>query len=189
MEVSYTPTEKTIQALIHTARSLITIFRKHKIKVITEGPMEEILKLSKGRGRLAKWATDIRTYDISYVSRKEPEGPFAKKFIGQGEHRLGTLGASKEETIMVDKELGPNLTPTPKVWRLYIGKEAVEEGSGIGMILVSLDETIRSYAIRLNFKAPEHSRDCEALLAGLVASAGQGIKDLHVFINSPTLAA
>ncbi|GKC73395.1 reverse transcriptase domain-containing protein [Tanacetum coccineum] len=189
MEVSYTSMEKTIQALIHTERSLRTIFRKHKIKVITKGPMEEILKLSEGRGRLAKWATEIRTYDISYVSRKDPEGPLVKKSLGQGEHGLGTSGASREETILVGKELEPNLTPKPKACRLYIGKDAVEEGSGIGMILVSPDETIPPYAIRLNFKASEHSRDCEALLAGLVASAGQGIKDLHVFIDSPTLAA
>ncbi|GJT60499.1 reverse transcriptase domain-containing protein [Tanacetum coccineum] len=189
MEVSYTPTEKTIQALIHTARSLRTIFRNHKIKVITEGPMEEILKLFEGRGRLEKWATEIRTYDISYVSRKEPKGPLVKKFLGQGEHGLGTPGASREETIPIGKELDPNLTPIPKAWRLYIGKEVVQEGSCIGMILVSFDEMIHSYAIRLNFKASEHSRDCEALLAGLVASGGQGIKDLHVFIDSPTLAA
>ncbi|GJZ55097.1 gag-pol polyprotein [Tanacetum coccineum] len=189
MEVSYTPTEKTIQALIHTARSLRTIFRKHKIKVITEGPMKEILKLSEGRGRLAKWVTEIRTYDISYVSRKETGGPLVKKFLGQGEHRLRMSWASREETILVGKELEPNLTPTPKAWRLYIGKEAVEEGSGIGMILVSPDEMIRSYAISLNFKASEHSRDCEVLLAGLVASVGQGIKDLHVFIDSPTISA
>ncbi|GKD27162.1 hypothetical protein Tco_1233376 [Tanacetum coccineum] len=153
MEVSYTPTEKTIQALIHTARSIRTIFRKHKIKVITEGPMKELLKLSEGRGRLAKWVTEIRTYGISYVSRKEPKGPLVKKFLGQGEHKLGTSWASREETIPVGKELEPNLTPTPKAWRLYIGKEAVEEGSG------------------------------------LVESVRQGINDLHVFIDSPTLAA
>ncbi|GKD59789.1 reverse transcriptase domain-containing protein, partial [Tanacetum coccineum] len=112
-----------------------------------------------------------------------------KKFLGQREHRLGTSWASKEETIPVGKELEPNLNLTPKAWRLYIGKEAVEEGSGIGMILVSPDEMIRSYAISLIFKTSKHSRDCEALLAGLVASAGQGIKDLHVFIDSPTLTA
>ncbi|GJR19906.1 hypothetical protein Tco_0968433 [Tanacetum coccineum] len=33
MEICYTPTEKRVQALSHTARSLRTIFRKHKVKV------------------------------------------------------------------------------------------------------------------------------------------------------------
>ncbi|GKD02039.1 hypothetical protein Tco_1172313 [Tanacetum coccineum] len=131
----------------------------------------------------------VQAIILSPIPKNEPEGPLVKKFLGQGKHGLGTSGASREETISVGKELEPNLTPTPKAWRLYLGKEALEEGSCIGMILVSPDEMIRSYAIRLNFKASEHSRDCEALLAGLVASAGQDIKYLHVFIDSPTLAA
>ncbi|GJY73019.1 reverse transcriptase domain-containing protein [Tanacetum coccineum] len=32
------------------------IFRKHKVKVVTDGPMGEILKLSRREGRLGKWA-------------------------------------------------------------------------------------------------------------------------------------
>ncbi|GKD38300.1 reverse transcriptase domain-containing protein [Tanacetum coccineum] len=74
MEICYTPTEKRVQALSHTARSLRTIFRKHKVKVVTDGPMEETLNLSRREGRLGKWATEIRTYDIPYVHRKDVEG-------------------------------------------------------------------------------------------------------------------
>ncbi|GJT78999.1 reverse transcriptase domain-containing protein [Tanacetum coccineum] len=59
MEICYTPTEKIMQALIHTTRSLRTTFRKHKVAVITDGPIEEILKLSERKGRLAKWAAKI----------------------------------------------------------------------------------------------------------------------------------
>ncbi|GJS59713.1 reverse transcriptase domain-containing protein [Tanacetum coccineum] len=46
-----------------------------------------------------------------------------------------------------------------------------------------------SYAIRLKFKASNYAMDCEALLAGLAAFANQGMKDLHVFIDSLTLVA
>ncbi|GJX86144.1 reverse transcriptase domain-containing protein [Tanacetum coccineum] len=46
-----------------------------------------------------------------------------------------------------------------------------------------------SYAIRLKFKASNCAMDCEALLARLAASANQGMKDLHVFIDSLTLVA
>nr|GEV18213.1 reverse transcriptase domain-containing protein [Tanacetum cinerariifolium] len=53
--------------------------------------------------------------------------------------------------------------------------------------LLGLDEKMYSYAIRLNFDAPNHIMDYEALLAGLVASAGKGIKDLLVFIDSKVL--
>ncbi|GJY66465.1 reverse transcriptase domain-containing protein [Tanacetum coccineum] len=159
-----------------------------KVHAIIRSPVPKNMKQSAPyylwKGKESKYPSPTRANQY-----KDPEGPLVNKFLGQGKHELGTSGASREETILVGKELEPNLTPTPKAWRLYIGNEAVEEGSGIGIILVSPDETIRSYAILLNFKASEHSRDYEALLAGLVASVGQDIKDLHVFIDSSTLAA
>nr|GEY98208.1 hypothetical protein [Tanacetum cinerariifolium] len=136
MEICCTPTEKRVQALIHTARSLRTVFRKHKVKVVTDGSMEETLKLSEREGRLGKWATEIRTYDIPYIQRKKTEGPVVKKFL-------------------------------------------VKESN--------LEEKMYSYAIWLKFKASNHAMDCEALLAGLASSANQGMKDLHVFIDSLTL--
>ncbi|GJX68089.1 reverse transcriptase domain-containing protein [Tanacetum coccineum] len=46
-----------------------------------------------------------------------------------------------------------------------------------------------SYAIQLKFKVSNHAMDCEVLLAGLAASANQGMKELHVFIDSLTLVA
>ncbi|GJT92573.1 putative ribonuclease H-like domain-containing protein [Tanacetum coccineum] len=73
MKISTAPTEKKVQALIHMERSLRTVFRKYKVKVVTDGPMEETLKLAARERRLGKWATEIRTYDISYVQRKEAE--------------------------------------------------------------------------------------------------------------------
>ncbi|GJZ72112.1 reverse transcriptase domain-containing protein [Tanacetum coccineum] len=59
----------------------------------------------------------------------------------------------------------------------------------LGIILVSPDEKMHLYAIRLKFNASDHAMDCEALLAGLVASVNKGMKDLHVFIDSLTLVA
>nr|GEU43420.1 putative retrotransposon Ty1-copia subclass protein [Tanacetum cinerariifolium] len=149
MEIRYTPTEKIIHALIHTTRSLRTIFRKQKVKVVTDGPIEKILK-SRREGQLARCATEVRSYNISYIPRKEAEGSVAKKFFG---------------------------------------RETIEEGSGVGIILVSLEEKMYSYAIRLKFNASNHAMDCEALLVGLAASTNQGTKDLHYFIDSLTLVS
>ncbi|GKA52830.1 reverse transcriptase domain-containing protein [Tanacetum coccineum] len=139
----------------------ILFFRNHKVKVVIDGPMEETLKISGRERRLGKWATEIRTYDISYVQRKEVEGPVIRKFFGQGEQGL---------------EIIPRL-------------EEIEEGLGIKIILASPEEKMYLYAIRLKFKASSYAMDYEALLAGLAASANQGMKDLHVFIDSLTLVA
>ncbi|GKE80008.1 reverse transcriptase domain-containing protein [Tanacetum coccineum] len=189
MEICYTPTEKMVQELIHITRSLRAIFIKHKFKVVTDGPMEEILKLSGREGRLAKWAAEDRTYDISYIQSKEAEGSVVKKFFGQGEQVQETPDVNEGGTFNLSKKLQAKSTPTPRAWRLYMGKETIKEGTGVGIILVSPDEKIHSYAIRLKFNAFDRAIDCEALLAGLAASISKGMKDLHVFMDSPKLVA
>ncbi|GJY67522.1 reverse transcriptase domain-containing protein [Tanacetum coccineum] len=48
---------------------------------------------------------------------------------------------------------------------------------------------MHSYVIRLKFNTSDHNIDCEALLAGLAVSVSIGMKDLHVFMDSPRLVA
>ncbi|GJU95094.1 hypothetical protein Tco_1319850 [Tanacetum coccineum] len=92
-------------------------------------------------------------------------GSVVKKFFGQRELGQKTPGANEGETSNLNKELQVKLIPTPRAWRLYSGKETIEKGSGVGIILVSPDEKMHSYAIRLKFNASDHVMDCEALLA------------------------
>ncbi|GKA87114.1 gag-pol polyprotein [Tanacetum coccineum] len=176
-----------VRALIHTTRSLRTTFRKHKVRVVTDGPMEEMLKLSRKEGRIAKWAAELRTYDILFIREKEVERPVMKRFCRQGEQVLVVPDANEEETSKLGAKLQAELTPTPRAWRLYLSSETIKEGSGVGMILINPDAKTCSYTIRLNFNTPNHIMNYEALLARLVASAGKGMKDLHVFIDSQIL--
>ncbi|GKB75111.1 reverse transcriptase domain-containing protein [Tanacetum coccineum] len=94
---------------------------------------------------------------------------------------------NKEEASGSREKPQEELVPTPKAWRLYVGREAVKEGFIVGMILNSPERKMFSYAIRLNFHTSEDSMDYEALLARLTASTGRGMKDLHVFVGSKLL--
>ncbi|GJT40510.1 reverse transcriptase domain-containing protein [Tanacetum coccineum] len=181
--------ETISSALLIEREGIQILVSYHKVIVVTDGPIKEILKLSGKEGRLAKWAAEIRTYDISYIPRKEAEGLVMKKFFGQGEHVEGTPDANEGGTFTLNKKLQAKSTPTPRAWRLYVGKETIEEGLGVGIILVSPKEKMHSYNIRLKFHASNHVMDYEALLAGIVVSTNQGMKDLHVFIDSLTLVA
>nr|GEX50606.1 hypothetical protein [Tanacetum cinerariifolium] len=105
-------------------------------------------------------ATEICTYDISYVQRKEAEGPVVKKFFGHGEQLEETPNANKGGIFNLSKGFQANSTPTTRAWRLYFGRETIKEGSGIGIILISPNEKMYSYAIRLKFKASNHAIDC-----------------------------
>ncbi|GKB46490.1 putative reverse transcriptase domain-containing protein [Tanacetum coccineum] len=117
MEICYTPTENMAHALIHTTRSPRAISRRHKVKVVTDGLMKEILKLSRKEGRLAKWAAKVRTYDISYIRRKEAEGSVVKRFFGQGEQIEETPNANEGGMINLSKKLQAKSTPTPRAYR------------------------------------------------------------------------
>nr|GEW08595.1 reverse transcriptase domain-containing protein [Tanacetum cinerariifolium] len=133
--------------------------------------------------------TEIRTYDTSYIQRKEVKGSMMRKFFGEGEQVGKMPNANKEETLNLTKKLHTKSTPTPRAWRLYLCKEAIEEGLGIVIIQVIPKEKMYLYAIWLKFKASNYAMDCEALLVGLAAFANQGIKDFYVFNDSLTLVA
>ncbi|GKE96197.1 reverse transcriptase domain-containing protein [Tanacetum coccineum] len=109
------------------------------------------------------------------------------KSLKQKELPPHMLKGKEEGALRQSNELQAGITLTPRAWRLYLSREAGKEGSGMGMILLGPDEKMYSYAIRLNFDAPDHNMDYEALVAGLVSSAGKGMKDLHVFIGSKIL--
>nr|GEY06437.1 hypothetical protein [Tanacetum cinerariifolium] len=87
-----------------------------------------------------------------------------------------TISSVLLATFNQNKKLQAKSTPTPRAWRLYLGKEIIEEGSGVGIILVSLEKRMHSYVIHLKFNASDHAIDCEALLAGLAASVSKGIE-------------
>ncbi|GKA25012.1 reverse transcriptase domain-containing protein [Tanacetum coccineum] len=107
----------------------------------------------------------------------------------KGEQVQETTDANKGETFNLIKKLQTKSTPTLRAWRLYLGKEIIEEGLGVGIILVSPNEKMHSHAIRLKFNTSNHAIDYEALLAGLAASISKGMEDLHVFMDSPKLVA
>ncbi|GKB88371.1 hypothetical protein Tco_0960643 [Tanacetum coccineum] len=165
--------DKTISSVLLVEREGIQIPISY-VKVVTDGPMEEILKLSGKKGRLAKWAAEIRTYDILYIPRKEAERSVVKKFFGQGEQVEETSCANERGTLNLSKEFQEKSTPAPRAWKLYLGPE---------------EKDAFAYAIRLKFNTSDHVIDCEALLAGLAVSVSKVMKDLHVFIDSPKLVA
>ncbi|GKB93512.1 reverse transcriptase domain-containing protein [Tanacetum coccineum] len=106
-----------------------------------------------------------------------------------GEKVEGTPDANEGGTFNLNRKLQAKSTLTPRAWRLYLGRETIEEGSGVGIILVSLKEKMYSYAIRLKFNASNHAMDCEALLTGVAVSVSKGMKDLHVFMDSSKLVS
>nr|GEW70174.1 hypothetical protein [Tanacetum cinerariifolium] len=108
-------------------------------------------------------------------------------FNWESEQVLQEHDKVNEGTSRPKEKLQKEPTPTPRSWRLYIGREPSKKDSGSGMVLVDPEEREYSHAIRLNLHASKEDMDYEAFLARLIASVGRGMKDLHVFFDSRLL--
>ena len=64
VETRYLPLEKLALALMHATRKLPNCFQAHTIYVLTEYPLQSLLKRSNFTGMIAKWGTQLGSFDI-----------------------------------------------------------------------------------------------------------------------------
>nr|XP_023906600.1 uncharacterized protein LOC112018320 [Quercus suber] len=82
-ETRYLPLEKLVLALIHATRKLPHYFQAHTVHVLTEYPLQSLLKRSDFTGRIAKWGTRLGSFDIRYRPRSSVKGQVLAHFIAE----------------------------------------------------------------------------------------------------------
>ena len=73
-ETRYLPLEKLVLALVHATRKLPHYFQAHIVYVLTEYPLQSLLKRSDFTDRIAKWGTRLGSFDIRYKPRSSMKG-------------------------------------------------------------------------------------------------------------------
>ena len=73
-EVHYLPLEKAILTVIHAICKLPHYFQSHIVVVLTQLPLRLLLQSVDFTGRIAKWGTILRAFDIKYMSRTSVNG-------------------------------------------------------------------------------------------------------------------
>ena len=73
-EVHYLPLEKAILAVVLDTRKLSHYFQAHTIVVLTQLPLKTILRSADYTGRVAKWGTILRAFNIKYMCRTSIKG-------------------------------------------------------------------------------------------------------------------
>ena len=73
-ETRYLPLEKLVLALVHATWKLPHYFQAYTVYVLTEYPLQLLLKRSDFTGRIAKWATQLGSFDIRYRPRSSVKG-------------------------------------------------------------------------------------------------------------------
>ena len=70
-KVRYKTLEKVALAVVFSARRLRHYFQSFTVLVMTDLPIQKVLKKSDVAGRMVKWAVELSEFDIKY----EPQGP------------------------------------------------------------------------------------------------------------------
>ena len=74
VETRYLPLEKLVLTLMHATWMLPHYFQAHTIYVLTKYPLQSLLKRSDFTGRIAKWATQLGSFDIRCRPRSSVKG-------------------------------------------------------------------------------------------------------------------
>ncbi|XP_030964216.1 uncharacterized protein LOC115985416 [Quercus lobata] len=69
-------------------------------------------------------------------------------------------------------------------WKMYFDGTTNQNGSGIGVLLISLKGTYIPFFSRFNFLAANNATEYEACIIRLQAALGLGVKELEVYGDS-----
>ena len=121
-ETRYLPLEKLVLALVHATRKLPHYFQAHTVFVLTEYPLQSLLKRSDFTGRIAKWGTRLGSFDIRYRPRSSVKGQILADFI-------------VEFTPKNDGKIIYNAKSRP--WKVFIDGASNAMGAGAGIIIIT----------------------------------------------------
>ena len=83
VETRYLPLKKLVLALVHATRKLSHYFQAHIVYVLTEYPLQSLLKRSDYTSRIAKWGTQLGSFDIRYRPRSSVKGQVLADFVAE----------------------------------------------------------------------------------------------------------
>jgi ribonuclease HI len=172
----YTMQQKLLYTLLIASRKLRHYFQGHPIKVVTDRPLETILRNPNVTGRVAEWAVELQPFEISFETTKVIKSKALAEFTAEWADPFADEPLEVESTLPGEE--------APGLWVMHFDGAFNLPGAGAGAVLTSPSRDKLFYAIQLCFK-PEHKvsnniAEYEGLLAGLREANALGIKRLVV---------
>ena len=118
----YLPLKKLVLALVHAKRKLPHYFQAHTVNVLTEYPLQSLLKRSDFMGRIAKWGTRLGSFDIRYRPRSSMKGQILADFVVEFSLRGG-----KEMVCLVEVIL----------WKVFVDSASNALGARVGIVVIT----------------------------------------------------
>ena len=139
------------------------------LKYLMEKPVQD--------RKIAKWVLLLSKFDIKYVTQKSVKGRAIANHL---------VHCSPEEAEEIQGDFPDEDIMGIKVesWKMYFDGATNQNGSGIGVLLISPKGTHIPFFGRLNFPATNNATKYEACIMGLQAALGLGVKGLEVYGDS-----
>ena len=116
-------------------------------------------------------------FDIKYVTQKSVKG----RAIAD---HLAHCSPEEAEEIQGDFPDEDIMGIEVESWKMYFDGATNQNGSGIGVLLISPKGTHFSFFGILNFLATNNAIEYETCIMGLQAALGLGVKELEVYEDS-----
>lgn len=169
-ETQYLSLEKMALALVHAKRKLPHYFQVHMVWVLTENPLQSLLRRSNFMGRIVKWGTRVGVFDIRYKPRNSIKGQVLTDFMA---------------------EFTPSFSGLVGICQIKLGQRKVftdgasnVRGSRVRIILISPEGVRLEKSLKLGFQASNNEAEYEALIAELRAVKSLGEKEVEMFLDS-----
>ena len=166
VEVRYLPLEKAILVVVHAIRKLPHYFQAHTVVVLTQLPLKSILRSAYYIGRVAKWGTILGAFDIKYMSHTSIKGQVLADLVVEFTECPEEMNVEKHD--MDEKSVGLISAQCFMPWEVYMDGAANQRGSGVGLVLVSLEKITIEKSLRLGFSATNNEVEYETLLMGMM---------------------
>jgi hypothetical protein len=165
-----------LYTLLIASRKLRHYFQGHLIKMVTDRPLETILRNPNVTRRVAEWAVELQPFEIYFKTTKVIKSKALDEFTAEWTNPFADEPLDAESTL--PREEAPDLLV------MHFDGAFNLPGAGAGAVLTFPSRDKLYYAIQLCFK-PEHKvsnniAEYKGLLAGLRATSALGIKRLVV---------
>jgi ribonuclease HI len=170
----YSELEKSAYAVIIAARKLRHYFEGHRLRVITNQPLNDLFANREASTRIIKWGAELSEYIMDFERRSAIKSQVLTDFVVDW----------TSPTQNLDEEI-----PTP--WIVQCDGAWCHKGVGISTVITSPAGVVIRYPARLKFANNEHSTnnttEYEALLLALRKMKALGEKTFIIRTDSKVI--